>query len=298
MNLKLKKNQIVGLSIVATLALAGGAGFFVHNKQVQAQQIALEQKEKVEYDELKLDVNRAIQKAYDTRHEEDITSAENMIQKLKDKDKEYQKGVLDKLKGFLAQVKKTNDLLTKAEKTKADVDIQNAQKSINEEKDEYLSKDKKAHQTRLDKLKKEIADEKAKKEKEAKEKEAQEEQAKQEAVAQTQAQQAESQQADMQAQETAVPQVETPQAQASVPEVAQAPTQVAEAPQAQYQAPATQQAVEQAPVQAQSQPQAPTQTPSRPYPDSYYRPDGSLTQDAMNKLEQEASNADWSEFFK
>ena len=296
MNLKLKKNQIVGLSIVATLALAGGAGFFVHNKQVQAQQIALEQKEKAEYDELKLDVNKAIQKAYDTRHEEDITSAENMMQKLKDKDKEYQKGVLDKLKGFLAQVKKTNDLLTKAEKTKADVDIQNAQKSINEEKDEYLSKDKKAHQTRLDKLKKEIADEKAKKEKEAKEKQAQEEQAKQEAVAQTQAQQAESQQADVQAQETA--QAQTPQAQASVPEVAQAPTQVAEAPQAQYQAPATQQAVEQAPVQTQPQPQAPTQTPSRPYPDSYYRPDGSLTQDAMNKLEQEASNADWSEFFK
>lgn len=296
MNLKLKKNQIVGLSIVATLALAGGAGFFVHNKQVQAQQIALEQKEKAEYDELKLDVNKAIQKAYDTRHEEDITSAENMIQKLKDKDKEYQKGVLDKLKVFLEQVKKTNDLLTKAEKTKADVDIQNAQKSINEEKDEYLSKDKKAHQTRLDKLKKEIADEKAKKEKEAKEKQAQEEQAKQEAVAQ--AQQAETQQVDVQAQETVAPQAETPQAQASVPEVAQAPTQVAEAPQAQYQAPATQQAVEQAPVQTQPQPQAPTQTPSRPYPDSYYRPDGSLTQDAMNKLEQEASNADWSEFFK
>lgn len=296
MNLKLKKNQIVGLSIVATLALAGGAGFFVHNKQVQAQQIALEQKEKAEYDELKLDVNRAIQKAYDTRHEEDITSAENMIQKLKDKDKEYQKGVLDKLKGFLAQVKKTNDLLTKAEKTKADVDIQNTQKSINEEKDEYLSKDKKAHQTRLDKLKKEIADEKAKKEKEAKEKQAQEEQAKQEAVAQ--AQQAETQQVDVQAQETVAPQAETPQAQASVPEVAQAPTQVAEAPQAQYQAPATQQAVEQAPVQAQPQPQAPTQTPSRPYPDSYYRPDGSLTQEAGNKLEQEASQQDWSEFFK
>ena len=294
MNLKLKKNQIVGLSIVATLALAGGAGFFVHNKQVQAQQIALEQKEKAEYDELKLDVNRAIQKAYDTRHEEDITSAENMIQKLKDKDKEYQKGVLDKLKGFLEQVKKTNDLLTKAEKTKADVDIQNAQKSINEEKDEYLSKDKKAHQTRLDKLKKEIADEKAKKEKEAKEKQAQEEQAKQEAVAQ--AQQAETQQVDVQAQETVAPQAETPQAQASVPEVAQAPTQVAEAPQAQYQAPATQQAVEQAPVQAQPQPQAPTQTPSRkPWGSN---PDGSATQAELDKAAQEASNADWSEFFK
>lgn len=292
MNLKLKKNQIVGLSIVATLALVGGAGFFVHNKQVQAQQVALEQKEKAEYDELKLDVNKAIQKAYDTRHEEDITSAENMIQKLKDKDKEYQKGVLDKLKGFLAQVKKTNDLLTKTEKTKADVDIQNAQKSINEEKDEYLSKDKKAHQTRLDKLKKEIADEKAKKEKEAKEKQAQEEQAKQEAVAQ--AQQAESQQADVQAQETA--QVETPQAQASVPEVAQAPAQVAEVPQAQYQAPATQQAVEQAPVQAQPQPQAPTQTPSsKPWGSN---PDGSATQDELNKDAEEASNADWSEFFK
>ncbi len=294
MNLKLKKNQIVGLSIVATLALAGGAGFFVHNKQVQAQQVALEQKEKAEYDELKLDVNKAIQKAYDTRHEEDITSAENMIQKLKDKDKEYQKGVLDKLKGFLAQVKKTNDLLTKAEKTKADVDIQNAQKSINEEKDEYLSKDKKAHQTRLDKLKKEIADEKAKKEKEAKEKQAQEEQSKQEAVAQ--AQQAETQQVDVQAQETVAPQAETPQAQASVPEVAQAPTQVAEAPQAQYQAPATQQAVEQAPVQTQSQSQAPTQTPSsKPWGSN---PDGSATQDELNKDAEEASNADWSDFFK
>ncbi|MCF0231061.1 MAG: hypothetical protein HUJ63_02050, partial [Enterococcus sp.] len=187
---------------------------------------------------------------------------------------------------FLAQVKKTNDLLTKAEKTKADVDIQNAQKSINEEKDEYLSKDKKAHQTRLDKLKKEIADEKAKKEKEAKEKQAQEEQAKQEAVAQ--AQQAETQQVDVQAQETVAPQAETPQAQA--------PTQVAEAPQAQYQAPATQQAVEQAPVQAQPQPQAPTQTPSRkPWGSN---PDGSATQAELDKAAQEASNADWSEFFK
>lgn len=290
MNLKLKKNQIVGLSIVATLALAGGAGFFVHNKQVQAQQVALEQKEKAEYDELKLDVNKAIQKAYDTRHEEDITSAENMIQKLKDKDKEYQKGVLDKLKGFLAQVKKTNDLLTKAEKTKADVDIQNAQKSINEEKDEYLSKDKKAHQTRLDKLKKEIADEKAKKEKEAKEKQAQEEQSKQEAVAQ--AQQAETQQADVQAQETA--QAETPQAQASVPEVVQAPTQVAEAPQAQYQAPATQQAVEQAPVQ--TQPQAPVQ--AQPSQSTTSDGHGKLTQEELDKAAQEASQQDWSEFFK
>lgn len=82
---KVSKKQIIGGSIVAAIALAGGTGLFVHNKQVQAEQVALEKKEKAEYNELKADVNKAIQKAYDSRHEEDIKSAEKMIQKLKKK---------------------------------------------------------------------------------------------------------------------------------------------------------------------------------------------------------------------
>ncbi|HBI1794995.1 TPA: hypothetical protein I0F94_RS14175, partial [Enterococcus faecalis] len=54
------------------------------------------------------------------------------------------------------------------ENSKKESDIQAAQNSINEEKDEYLKKDKEAHQKRLDKLKQAI---KEQKDKESKEKE-------------------------------------------------------------------------------------------------------------------------------
>lgn len=298
---KFSKKQIIGVSTVAIIALAGGTGLFFHNKQVQAEQIALEKKEKADYDELKLDVNKAIQKAYDSRNEEDIKSAEKMIQKLKAKDQEYQKEILDKLKTFLAQVKKTDELLGKAEKTKANADIQTAQKSIDEEKDSYLSKDKKAHQTRLDKLKKSIADQKAK-EKSEKEKKEKEEKASAEAVSSEEATitepetqiQTVSQQPEVVSQSEAQPAVQEAPAVVSAPET----PVVAQGSEANYQVPAT----PQAPVQVAPAPETPTYQPPVAQ-DPASRPNNvpgrpSQTQEELNQGEKEDATSDWSEFYK
>lgn len=75
------------------------------------------------------------------------------------------------LRSFLDLIKKTDQLLATAEKTKKDSDIKAAQNSINAEKDEYLKKDKEAQQKRLDKLTKAIKEQKDKEAKEKAEKE-------------------------------------------------------------------------------------------------------------------------------
>lgn len=295
--MKLSKKQIIGVSVVAIIVLAGGTGLSFHNKQVQAEKIELaEKKEKEAYKKLTLQVDDSVKKAYDTRNTKDIEMAEIIIKKLKEQDQKDPKSKMTKLHSFLDLIKKTDGSLAKAEKTKADTDIQSAQKSIDEEKDPYLSKDKKAHQIRLDKLKKLIADQKAK-EKAEKEKEEK-----------TSAEVAQVEGATVTEPET--------QAQAVVqqPEIAsQSDVQPAEAPEvvatpetpvvsqeneASYQAPAT----PQAPVQTAPAPQTPTyQPPVAQAPAS--RPNNvpgrpSQTQEELNQGAKEDATSDWSEFYK
>ncbi|MEB8146448.1 hypothetical protein [Enterococcus faecalis] len=169
---KLGKKEIIGLSIAAVLLFGGGTAYAAHNKQVQARKIE-EQKlqEKEDYKNLTVDVNESIQKAYDTRDVKDIKLAEEVIKKLKESDQTKPREKLVKLQTYLDLIKKTDQLIAIAEKTKKDSDIQAAQNSINEEKDEYLKKDKEAHQKRLDKLKHAIKEQKDKESKEKAEKE-------------------------------------------------------------------------------------------------------------------------------
>lgn len=169
---KLGKKEIIGLSIAAVLLFGGGTAYAAHNKQVQARKIE-EQKlqEKEDYKNLTVDVNESIQKAYDTRDAKDIKLAEEVIQKLKESDQNTPREKLVKLQTYLDLIKKTDQLIEIAEKSKKDSDIQAAQNSINEEKDEYLKKDKEAHQKRLDKLKQAIKERKDKESKEKAEKE-------------------------------------------------------------------------------------------------------------------------------
>ncbi len=166
---KLGKKEIIGLSIAAVLLFGGGTAYAAHNKQVQARKIE-EQKlqEKEDYKNLRVDVNESIQKAYDTRDAKDIKLAEEVIKKLKESDQTTPRERLVKLQTYLDLIKKTDQLIATAENSKKESDIQAAQNSINEEKDEYLKKDKEAHQKRLDKLKQAI---KEQKDKESKEKE-------------------------------------------------------------------------------------------------------------------------------
>ncbi|WP_242690914.1 hypothetical protein [Enterococcus faecalis] len=297
--MKLSKKQIIGVSVVAIIALAGVTGLSFHNKQVQAEKIELaEKKEKEAYKKLTLQVDDSVKKAYDTRNTKDIEMAEIIIKKLKEQDQKDPKSKMTKLHSFLDLIKKTDGSLAKAEKTKADTDIQSAQKSIDEEKDPYLSKDKKAHQIRLDKLKKSIADQKAK-EKAEKEKE----------------EKTSAEVAQVEGATVTEPETQT-QAQAVVqqPEIAsQSDVQPAEAPEvvatpetpvvsqeneASYQAPAT----PQAPVQTAPAPQTPTyQPPVAQAPAS--RPNNvpgrpSQTQEELNQGAKEDAISDWSEFYK
>ena len=169
---KLGKKEIIGLSIAAVLLFGGGTAYAAHNKQVQARKIEEQRlQEKEDYKNLTVDVNESIQKAYDTRDAKDIKLAEEVIKKLKESDQTTPREKLVKLQTYLDLIKKTDQLIAIAEKSKKDSDIQAAQNSINEEKDEYLKKDKEAHQKRLDKLKQDIKEQKDKESKEKAEKE-------------------------------------------------------------------------------------------------------------------------------
>lgn len=170
---KLKKNQIIGASVAALLLIGGGSVYAVNSqKKAQAEKIELaEKKEKEDYKKLSLQVDDSIKKAYDTRNAKDIEMAETIIKKLKEQDQKDPKAKMTKLHSFLDLIKKTDQLLATAEKSKKDSDIKAAQNSINEEKDEYLKKDKEAHQKRLDKLKQVIKEQKDKESKEKSEKE-------------------------------------------------------------------------------------------------------------------------------
>ncbi|EJZ8850479.1 hypothetical protein OIX16_002979 [Enterococcus faecalis] len=170
---KLKKNQIIGASVAALLLIGGGSVYAVNSqKKAQAEKIELaEKKEKEDYKKLSLQVDDSVKKAYDTRNAKDIEMAETIIKKLKEQDQKDPKAKMTKLHSFLDLIKKTDQLLATAEKSKKDSDIKAAQNSINEEKDEYLKKDKEAHQKRLDKLKQGIKEQKDKEAKEKSEKE-------------------------------------------------------------------------------------------------------------------------------
>uniref|UniRef100_UPI00359CB412 hypothetical protein n=1 Tax=Enterococcus faecalis TaxID=1351 RepID=UPI00359CB412 len=301
-----KKNQVFVILLIVALVI-GITGVVTHNQRVEAERIELQKKQK--YQKFMLTVNESVKKAYDTRSEKDIELAEIVIKKLKKQDLKEPKAKMEKLRTQLDLVKKTDQLLKQAEKTKKDSDIQAAQKSIDAEKDAYLSKDKKAHQIRLDKLKKTIADQKAK-EKAEKEKKAKEEKAKAEA-AQTQVEVAAEAETQVSA-ETTVSQSEVAQqaeAQPVVtetptvvtPDVAPASTSAAEEPQ--YQAPAATQ-VEQAPVQATPTPETPTVQPPVAQASSGSQLKGNggpYTEEDVDQLtrwEQEAAKSDWSAFYK
>lgn len=172
-----KKRSILVIVLVVAL-ISGITGIVAYNQRVEAEKVEIQKKqEQKNYQKLVIDVNDSIKKAYDTRNAKDIEMAEAIIKKLKEQDQKSPKQKMATLHTLLTLIKKTDELLVKAEKTKKASDIQAAQKSIDAEKDAYLSKDKKAHQARLDKLKKSIADEKVKKE--AKEKAEKERQNKQ-----------------------------------------------------------------------------------------------------------------------
>ena len=171
-NGKFGKKQKVLLIALVVVVIGGGTGLISYNKKVEAEKIELaEKKEKEDYQKLTLKVNNLVKKAYDTRNVKDIELAEATIKKLKEPDQKDPKAQIKKLHSFLDVIKKTDQLLATAEKSKKDSDIKAAQNSINGEKDAYVKRDKEAQQKRLDKLKQAIKEQKEKQAKEKAEKE-------------------------------------------------------------------------------------------------------------------------------
>lgn len=288
---KLGKKQKFLLALLAVVVIGGGAGLVFYNKQVEAEQAI--QQEKQVYKRLVTEVEKAVQKSYDTRDKKDMEVAEDQIKKLDEVDQKDPKAKMTKLHSFLNLIKKTDQLLSTAEKSKKDSDIKAAQNSIDSEKDKYLEKDKQAHQARLDKLKKAVADkqakEKAEKDKQDKakaEQEKSEAQTKQEpsAFETPEGQELTPTPTPQQPVEQAPAPVETPQEGEQTP-VDNTPYVAPEAPAEvpQYQAPT--------PQPAPAQPQAPAQgQPNQPATGGGGR--GVMTQEEGNKAEEEASHMD------
>lgn len=156
--MKRMRKSWLALSAVTIIFAGGAVGLAAHNKNVQQKKIALaDQRLAIESSkrEKKKQANEAVNKAYDTRLDKDIQLAESAIQQLDSTDQEIPAKKIKQLRDYIALIKKTDQLIATAERTKKDEDIRKAQKSIDEEKGSYLAKDKKAHQERLNKLKKE-----------------------------------------------------------------------------------------------------------------------------------------------
>lgn len=223
------KRRVITIIMVAIICALGVLGVVHHNNQVQAQQVA-EAKIKLEKDNLKA-AETAVELAYKTRGEKDIQSANQLIEKLNNNQKDDKTKLVDKmtkLAGYLAQIADVNTALEKATETKADTDVEAVQTLIDKVIDDYLKEDKEVAQTKLDSLKEQIA--KAKADAEAKKK-AEEEKAA--AEAQAAADVAEAQRQAEAAESTQVPdqQVYNEQPQQSYNEPAQNTQQAAQAPQ-------------------------------------------------------------------
>ncbi|SJZ45213.1 hypothetical protein SAMN02745116_00357 [Pilibacter termitis] len=178
---KFTKKQLFLIVGTALVVASVGTGIVVHNNKAEAARVALAKEDAAKYKKLQKEVEKTIQTAYDTRGLEMIEKSKELIKKLKKSDKKEPTEKIQKLEKFIQQVKEAEALVVIAEKSKKDEDIAKAQKAVDEEKDPYLENDKKGHQERLDKLKKAIADEKAKKAAEDKAK-AEKEKAEQEAL--------------------------------------------------------------------------------------------------------------------
>jgi hypothetical protein len=162
--MNLSKKTIVLASTVGILAIGGGTTAAVmHNNEVKQ-----EQAEKKAYD-AKIDkALSAIDIAYKTRKTEDVTNAKDLVAKLHKADQKAPSKKIATLETNIKLIAQVDSFVKTAETSKKDTDITKAQKANDELKDAFFSNDKKTFQTRLDKVKKAVADAKTKAENDAK----------------------------------------------------------------------------------------------------------------------------------
>ncbi|MBK0084491.1 hypothetical protein IAE51_11375 [Lactococcus sp. S64] len=98
--------------------------------------------------------DEAVKLAYNSRKNIDIENTNKFIEKLKNSAQKVLKGRIEKLDKLLSEINSTKIGVEKADSSKSEADLLNAQKAIDNLKDKYQEKDKVTFQKKLDEIKK------------------------------------------------------------------------------------------------------------------------------------------------
>lgn len=166
MKAKMNKRVIVSILVVVLIGVISGGVYAYQSKVEHDKRVKLERDKN--YHKLETNADEVVELAYNSRKNIDIENANKSIEKLKNSDQKNLKDKMGKLDKLLSEINSTKVAVEKADSSKTEADLLNAQKAIDSLKDEYQAKDKSIFQENLINIKKAIADEKARVEQEAK----------------------------------------------------------------------------------------------------------------------------------
>lgn len=159
MKVKMNKKVIASILVFVLIGVISGGVYAYQSKVDHDKQVKLQHDK--DYRKLEKNADEAVQLAYNSRKNEDIENANKSIEKLKKSDQKTLKEKIEKLDKLLSEINSTKVAVEKADSSKTEEDLLNAQKVIDSLKDEYQVKDKSIFQENLNDIKKAIADEKA-----------------------------------------------------------------------------------------------------------------------------------------
>lgn len=160
MKAKMNKRVIVSILVVILIGVISGGAYAYQSKSEHDKQVKLERDKN--YHKLVASADEAVELAYNSRKSIDIENANKSIEKLKKSDQKNLKEKMGKLDKLLSEINSTKVAVEKADSSKTEVDLLNAQKAIDSLKEEYQAKDKSIFQENLNNIKKTIAEKEAK----------------------------------------------------------------------------------------------------------------------------------------
>lgn len=156
----MNKRVIVSILVVILIGVISGGAYAYQSKSEHDKQVKLERDKN--YHKLVASADEAVELAYNSRKSIDIENANKSIEKLKNSDQKNLKNKMGKLDKLLSEINSTKVAVEKADSSKTEVDLLNAQKAIDSLKEEYQAKDKSIFQENLNNIKKAIAEKEAK----------------------------------------------------------------------------------------------------------------------------------------
>ena len=156
----MNKRVIVSILVVILIGVISGGAYAYQSKSEHDKQVKLERDKN--YHKLVASADEAVELAYNSRKSIDIENANKSIEKLKKSDQKNLKEKIGKLDKLLSEINSTKVAVEKADSSKTEVDLLNAQKAIDSLKEEYQAKDKSIFQENLNNIKKAIAEKEAK----------------------------------------------------------------------------------------------------------------------------------------